>query len=304
MLAALVLAAGSAAGSRGTARSQLVAAPPVALERDGPDLALAIEADRVVWIAEGEVTIGATSADIRHAILLCQDEHDLAVAEGCAGDRFAHEGPARRVHVPTFGIDRTEVTNAAWRRCVADARCVPSRIDDGDLRLAAPELPVAGVSAAEAEAFCAWAGGRLPSEIEWEKAARGDGSRRFPWGRFYHARLANHGRPPLRPDPGDGFRWASPVGSFPDGASPYGLLDVAGNVHEWTASSPSATDFELLGYADQDPAPYRVLRGGSWSHPAVALRVTSRAFLLASDARADVGLRCAYDPPQSAPATR
>lgn len=259
---------------------------------------LRLEQGPIVWIEEGDFTMGPTRGDLLFAILLCQDEHDLAVAEGCAEARFDHERAARRVHVATFGIDRTEVTNAAWRACVAAGRCVPSRIADSDPRLAADTLPVAGVSALEAAAYCDWVGGRLPTEEEWEKAARGDSPRRFPWGRFYHARLGNHGRPPMRPDLADGHRWAAPVGSFPDGASPYGVLDMAGNVYEWTASSASHADFEALGVSGQDPSPYRVLRGGSWSQPAIAMRVTSRGFLLESEAHVDVGFRCAYDPPE------
>jgi formylglycine-generating enzyme len=272
--------------------------------RDSPGLALpgprglSLSRDPIVWIGAGEATLGASRADALFAILLCQDEHDLAVAEGCAEARFDHERPARRVHVGTFGLDRTEVTHASWSRCVSAGRCAPPRLPASDARFTAPELPVAGVAAEEAEAYCRWVGGRLPTEQEWEKAARGvGGARRFPWGRSYHARLANHGRPPIRPDPGDGHRWAAPVGSYPDGASPYGVLDMAGNVYEWTASRPSPSDFEALGLEAQDPGAYRVLRGGSWSHPATSLRVTHRALLLARDARVDVGLRCAYDPP-------
>jgi formylglycine-generating enzyme required for sulfatase activity len=158
-------------------------------------------------------------------------------------------------------------------------------------------MPVAGVTAEEAEAYCAFRGGRLPTEAEWEKAARGTGRRRFPWGRTYHARLANHGRPPVRADPSDGFRFAAPVGSFPDGASPYGVLDLAGNVMEWTASRPSTPDFDALGYAGADPAMHRIVRGGSWGHPAVDLRVTHRGVLRAVASHPDLGLRCAYDPP-------
>jgi sulfatase modifying factor 1 len=201
--------------------------PPIVVPGD----ALAIARDPIVWIDEGEVTLGATRTDVAFAILLCQDEHDLAVAEGCAAGRFAHELGTRRVHLPTFGIDRTEVTHAAWRRCMAAGRCVPPRVAGDDPRLSADAMPVSGITLAEAADYCAHAGGRLPTEEEWEKAARGDSARRFPWGSHYHARLANHGRPPLRPDPGDGFRWAAPVGSFPDGASPYGVLDMAGNVY-------------------------------------------------------------------------
>jgi formylglycine-generating enzyme required for sulfatase activity len=284
MRAALALALG------GGLLAQLAGIPPRL-----PD-GVRLEVEPIVWVPEGAFTMGASGADLHFAITLCQEEHDLAVAEGCAQPRFAHEVGTRRLHLPTFGVDRTEVTNAAWRRCVAAGRCAPPRYADDDVRFAQDALPVASITSAEAEAYCTFAGGRLPTEEEWEKAARGDSRRRFPWGRFYHPRLANHGRPPRRPDPGDGHRWASPVGSYPDGASPYGALDMAGNVWEWTSSAPSPLDFEVLGHAGADPTTHRVLRGGSWSHPAIALRVTQRSFMVATQDRADVGVRCAYDP--------
>jgi sulfatase modifying factor 1 len=269
----------------------------------------------IVWIPEGTLRAGASEGDLHFATLLCQEEHDLAVAEGCSADRFRHEhydtpDGTRCTEIPAFGIDRTEVTNLAWRRCVTAGRCVPPRIDDDDPRFGGSELPVAGITHAEAAAYCAFAGGRLPTELEWERAARGGtpgpdcsaeratlrGRRRFPWGRAYHPRLANHGRPPLRPDPGDGFRFAAPVGSFPDGASPFGVLDLAGNAMEWTASEPTLRDFALQGATGADPATYRSGRGGSWAHPAVAMRVTHRGFVLAADSHPDLGVRCAYDP--------
>src|SRR5258706_16107315 len=99
-------------------------------------------------------------------------------------------------------------------------------------------MPVAAITIEEAQAYCRFAGGRLPTEDEWERAARGSVRNRFPWGRHYDPALANHGRAPLGPDPSDGFALAAPVGSFPAGASPYGLLDMAGNVWEWTSSAP------------------------------------------------------------------
>ena len=154
-------------------------------------------------------------------------------------------------------------------------------------------MPVAGVTWDEARAFCEFAGGRLPTDEEWERAARGgDARHRFPWGRQYNDRLANHGRSPRGPDDVDGFVYAAPVGSFPGGASPYGLLDMAGNVWEWTASPPRADEVETGG----DPNVYRILRGGSWAQPPEVMRVSHREWQPLGAAPSDVGLRCAYDP--------
>ena len=260
---------------------------------------LSIARSDVIWIAAGELSMGASDRDVAYAVELCLDERPLPLHSfgpesdgGCSLRRFVTEGPRRRVWTDTFGIDRTEVTHRAYRRCVIAGRCAPSRVAD-DARIAAPEMPVTGVTFAEAEAYCAFAGGRLPTEAEWERAARGDHPRRrFPWGRLYNSRLANHGRSPSGPDETDGFALAAPVGSFPDGASPNGLLDAAGNAWEWTASAPREDDVGL----GADARVYRVIRGGSWAHPAALLRVTHRVWVPVGEHRADLGMRCAYDP--------
>ncbi|MCZ7683375.1 MAG: formylglycine-generating enzyme family protein [Sandaracinaceae bacterium] len=259
---------------------------------------LRIEPPSIVWMSAGSFVMGATDHDISYAVELCQGERPLPLLSfgpemdgACSARRFVPEAPQRRVWTDGYGIDRTEVTHAAYRRCVTSGRCVPSRIADDDLRLAAPRMPVTGITWDEAAAYCRFAGGRLPTEAEWERAARGPRRHRFPWGRMYNSSLANHGRSPAGPDAGDGFAHAAPVGSFPSGASPHGLLDVAGNAWEWTASRPSHAD---VG-PGADASVYRVVRGGSWAQPAEALRVTHRVWLPSAEQRSDLGVRCAYD---------
>ncbi|HEY8430044.1 MAG TPA: formylglycine-generating enzyme family protein [Sandaracinaceae bacterium] len=265
---------------------------------------LRVEPPPIVWLSAGSFVMGATDHDIAYAVELCLDVRPLRIESlapdmdgACSPRRFAPEAPQRRVWTDAYGIDRTEVTHAAYRRCVTAGRCPPSRIPDDDLRLASPRMPVTGITWDEALAYCRFAGGRLPTEAEWERAARGSRRHRFPWGRSYNSNLANHGRSPAGTDGSDGWELAAPVGSFPSGASRYGLLDVAGNAWEWTASSPTADDVGLGG----DPSVYRVVRGGSWAQPAEALRVTHRVWLPASEHRSDLGMRCAYDPPGRAP---
>lgn len=259
---------------------------------------LAVEPPSIVWLSAGEFVMGASDREIAYAVELCLRSRPLPIRSltpdtdgACAPRRFVYEAPRRREHTDAFGIDRTEVTHRAWRRCVTAGRCPPSRVRDDDARLAAPDMPVTGVTFDEAEAFCAWAGGRLPTEREWERAARGDRRHRFPWGRLYNARLANHGRSPTGPDDADGFALAAPVGSFPDGASPHGLLDMAGNAWEWTASEPGDDDVGL----GADASVFRVVRGGSWAQPPELMRVTARAWIPAGEHRSDLGFRCAYD---------
>jgi formylglycine-generating enzyme required for sulfatase activity len=148
------------------------------------------------------------------------------------------------VHVDAFEIARTPVTNAQYRAYVeATGAAEPPHRPPPD------ELPVTLVDWHEASAFCAWAGGRLPTEAEWEKAARGTDGRTWPWG---------DEEDPSRARIGAGLKHGSPapVGSHPAGASPYGALDMAGNVWEWVA--------------DEHRPGERVLRGGSYASPGLA----------------------------------
>jgi formylglycine-generating enzyme required for sulfatase activity len=249
----------------------------------------------IVWIPEGAFVFGADGRDIDYAVQLCQDENELAFADECIPERFAHERAGSRVYLRRFGLDRTEVSRARYAQCVAAGVCRPSRVDDADADLGAPSFPVAGVDAHDAARYCAFRGGRLPSEEEWEKAARGaDDGRRFPWGSVYDSALANHGRPVLRTDDSDGYRGLAPVGVL-GGRSPYGLADMAGNVWEWTSSRLRPLDRGSSARpGDRDSR--LVVRGGSYLHPAVAMRVTARTWLDEGSERADLGLRCAYDP--------
>ncbi len=258
----------------------------------------AFEPPPIVWLSAGSFAMGAADRDIAYAVELCLDQRPVPLSSlapdmdgACSLRRFIAEAPQRRVWTDAYGIDRTEVTHAAWRRCVDAGRCPPSRIPDDAVDLAAPRMPVTGVTWDETVAYCRFAGGRLPTEAEWERAARGSRRDRFPWGRVYNSALANHGRSPMGPDDGDGYARAAPVGSFPDGASSHGVLDMAGNAWEWTASRPRPDDVGV----GADASVYRVVRGGSWAQPAEALRVTSRVWMPAGEHRSDLGFRCAYD---------
>jgi len=256
----------------------------------------------VVRLDAGEFVRGSSAEDALYALALCIRRTEIpGAAEACQRELFGEEMPARTVWLPAFGLDRTEVTHAAYDRCVHANLCAPPRTSDADPRVHGPRLPVTGVTHAEASRYCAFVGGRLPSEAEWERAARGRdlaGSRRFPWGRTYNDRLSNHGRGGGRPDGVDGFRYAAPVGSYPDGQSPEGLLDLAGNVWEWTDDR-----FEEGYYADGprvDPrgprsGGFRILRGGSWRSAPHTQRASHRLPFPEGRSAPDVGFRCAYD---------
>ena len=165
---------------------------------------------------------------------------------------------------------------------------------------AAPDHPVVQVSARDAAAFCAWAGLRLPSETEWEFAARGETGRRYPWGaappqgstqgstqgsaKGRDGRRANFGTVECcAPDATDGYVGTAPVGRYPAGASPFGLLDMAGNVWEWTASRfPGRPEWV-------------VLRGGGWGNNPYCLRTSYRHGNPPDIGLDMVGFRCAAD---------
>ncbi|MBK8257747.1 MAG: SUMF1/EgtB/PvdO family nonheme iron enzyme [Polyangiaceae bacterium] len=198
--------------------------------------------------------------------------------------------PQRRVTVDAFCMDRTEVTVKAYSTCVAASTqagsCTQPLADPACNRLKAnPNLPVNCVSWRQAGAYCRWAGKRLPTEAEWEYAARGGNEQRlYPWG---------------REEAGGQLCWRNegtcPVGSFPAGASRWGLLDMAGNVAEWTADGYAPYDPTQLINPVRETAPdmRRVTRGGHWRSPnAGFVRNGYRGQYVETGQLLDVGFRC------------
>lgn len=227
------------------------------------------------------------------------------------------EGDERPRHsrtLPAFRIDRTEVTNAAYRACMRAGRCSDPR--PLGARFADPRQPVVGVSWFQARAFCGWAGGRLPTEAEWEKAARGPDGRTYPWGEAYPTlRHAVFGRREATGHP-------DPVGTHRAGDSPYGVHDLSGNVWEWVdspydpyayrtpAREPTCetalaalADLRRLGvrgFTGTNPLPdtcERVLRGGGWNYGGAGLRSSNRVHHGPTYRLMMSGFRCADDAP-------
>lgn len=219
----------------------------------------------------------------------------------CNAELFADEKPEHDVHLAAYAIDRLEVSNHAYLRCVSAGACAPSGTAESDPRIGRPEHPVTSVSWGEAEQYCRWVQGRLPTEAEWERAARGDSARTFPWGMAWNTRLGNHGGSGETENEEDGYRFAAPVDAFVDGRSFYGLQNMAGNVWEFVADRYGAYDARATSVAPQGPAAgtERVMRGGSWRSTPQTLRVTARARIPESERRPDVGFRCAYAQPSA-----
>ena len=246
-----------------------------------------------VRIPAGHFDRGSDTAAVHHALALCDKEHRFSSSLGhCDASLFSAELPYVRVYVPSFEIDRLEVTRAEYARCTRAGACPPPHLGAGDDRIGRPTHPVVGVSAHDAEDYCRFVGGRLPSDDEWEKAARGDlDARNFPWGDLFDPKLANHGGAEGS-EAGDHAPFLAPVGSYPDGASPYGVFDLAGNVWEWTSSA--FTPGMRVRPAEAGGA-VRTIRGGSFKSSAMMLRVSYRVGLASVEYAPDLGFRCAYD---------
>jgi serine/threonine-protein kinase len=200
------------------------------------------------------------------------------------------EAPAHKVDLPTFKIDRFEVTNADFAQFVeatgyqTDAEKAGLSRTWRDAAEGKDIYPVVYVSWNDAVAYCAWVGKRLPTEAEWEKAARGTDRRMYPWGDEWDPSKANVKE--------TGLRGTAAIGSFAAGASPYGVEDMAGNVWEWTADWYEAypgSSFQSPYYGGQ----YRVLRGGGWFETADFVRTTTRNAASDTAANDDLGFRCA-----------
>ncbi len=265
----------------------------------------------------------------RDMVLIPAGEFFMGSPESAGG--LPDERPQRKVYLDAYWIDRYETTHADYAAFVrATGHPIPENANhaatlwtaDGPLAGIEPH-PVVNVSWLDATAFCRWAGKRLPTEAEWEKAARGTDGRRYPWGDEWDLTKANSasywaGRTVEFANSteweafwlkGDGARLARekglrgevltlPVGTFPQSVSPYGLHDMAGNVAEWVQDWYNPNYYAgapLSNPAGPERGAIKSMRGGSWLKPAISLRTSDRDWGTMDSRPSGTGFRCAKD---------
>jgi len=245
----------------------------------------AIPSDSMVLIPAGSFSMG-TSVD--QAMAECSKYRN-----DCQREWFTHQAPAHTVDVPAFYMDIYEVTNGNYLACETAGVCQPPRFaksathEDYYGNSEFDNYSVINVNWGNAQTYCEWRGARLPTEAEWEKAARGTDGRTFPWGEGLDTTYANYAD----------SKFGDPVavGSYEKGKSPYGLYDMAGNVWEWVE--------DWYGpYPGGDPAASpeygqkaRVLRGGAWFDPGNSIMSSDRGGLDPTHSFGNIGFRCAKD---------
>ena len=243
----------------------------------------------MVLIPEGQFTMGSDADD---ALAECQK-----YSSDCDRSYYEDEEPPHTVSLSAFYIDKYEVTNALYADCVNAGACRPPTETSSDTRPSYygnsefDNFPVIYVDWNMAKTYCEWRGARLPTEAEWEKAARGTNGRTYPWGEELDKIYANYNI-----DIGD----TTAVGSYEIGKSPYGVYDMAGNVWEWVADRYSDTyyqDSPLSNPLGPDSGQERVVRSGSWYDPAYLIRTSVRNRFNSTFVDNNFGIRCSRSVP-------
>ncbi|MBK9030290.1 MAG: formylglycine-generating enzyme family protein [Myxococcales bacterium] len=269
------------------------------------------------WVAPGRFIMGTPPEDLETLQAECQRAQTLGslfqVDPCVAWINVLSTRSPREVWLDGFWIDRHEVTVAEYRACVHAAGCPLEPLVDGDPRYLADDLPQVDVTRPEAETMCRWRGGRLPTEAEWEKAARGTDFRTWPWGDDPPHDLAEldevlrQSDDNLRslgdPDDSDGVELLARPGRSPASDGPYRTSDQAGNVAEWVADAMSVDGF--IGLPDVNPLrlpdlgrDLAMVRGGSWRDPPFLGRTDIPHYMsmfMPPETRAThIGFRCVY----------
>jgi serine/threonine-protein kinase len=251
------------------------------------------EADQMVqvYVPAGEFTMGADDSEAKRSL---------------AGGVAYPENPVHTVYLDAYWIDKYEVSNAQFAECVNAGVCIRpfvpyiQNVPDYYYDPTYANYPVVWISWATARTYCDWVGRRLPTEAEWEKAARGTDARLYPWGNdpITGDRVnfcdRNCPRPHAVWNIDDGYAQTAPVDAFPAGASPYGALNMSGNVWEWNSTLISFYPYDANdGREDPDAAGNRVWRGGPWSNGGWWMRSSIRYHSVPHYVNDFLGFRCA-----------
>jgi len=249
----------------------------------------------LLYVPDGEFTMGSKTED---ALAECQK-----FRSECQLDWFKNEEPPHTVSLDAFWIDQTEVTNKMYAVCV-DAGVCRQPTDTSSFTHSSyygnaeyDNYPVIYVDWNMAKTYCEWVDRRLPTEAEWEKAARGENDFVYPWGNEFDGTKENFCDKNCSSDwadksSDDGFVETSPVGNYQNGASPYGALDIAGNVWEWVNDWYDAYPGSTVDNSEYGTK-YRVLRGGSWYNVINGIRSAIRYRNNPTYTNYSVGFRCA-----------
>jgi formylglycine-generating enzyme required for sulfatase activity len=254
----------------------------------GDTLISPVDGSVMVFIPAGEFLIGAGENDPE------ADPDEL---------------PQKIVYLDAFWIDQYEVTNQQYQACVSVGACKPPNDIESATRYTYygdaefDDFPVINVTWFDAADFCHWRGARLPTEAEWEKAARGSAGAIYPWGDTFEDMHSNYcaGTILCPEEPEDGFEDTAPVGSFLAGASPYGVQDMAGNVNEWVEDWYDENYYASINDGVENPpgpdnGEKRAIRGGSFGLNASKLRTTNRGSSNPAGYGPYVGFRCVQTP--------
>jgi len=239
--------------------------------------------DDMILIPAGEFLMGSTDQEITDAWR--QNDGDWERED------YVSSYPQRKIVLPDFYIDKKEVSNGDYKMFIeATGHEAPLLWDDQTLNI--PNQPVVGVDWNDADGYCRWLGKRLPTEAEWEKAARGTDGRAWPWGNTWDPQKVNHGNGiGYGYDESDGWRYTAPVGTEL-GVSPYGVLNMAGNVYEWTADDfNSYPENDKYNQEDFEKS-FKTLRGGAYDDGISEQRAATRCGFRKDYKDVDVGFRC------------
>lgn len=266
------------------------------------------------WVAQGAARVkaerGIVGRDGAPMVLVPAGTFTMGSNDGAADEK-----PPHRVELEAFYIDTYEVTNARFQQFVQATQHRTTAEHEGaggtwrTPRGAGSTLkgleqhPVVLVDQADAKAYCAWAGKRLPTEAVWEKAARGTDGRRYPWGETFDGKRLNFCDSKCEffwkdKAVNDGFQYTAPVGSYEGGKSPYGAYDMAGNVWEWVADFYDEKCYEK-GPSKDPKGPisgdYVVVHGGGWNNSGLIVRAPVRNYSAPASRHDGVGFRCAMN---------